>query len=86
MALYRLSDLAKTDIREILAVSESRWGAEARMRYRALLTAAMRRVAADPAGLSTADRAELLPGLRSFHLEETCVSRSSISAQSFPAI
>jgi toxin ParE1/3/4 len=31
----------------------------------------MRRVAADPAGLSTAERAELLPGLRSFHIRHS---------------
>jgi plasmid stabilization system protein ParE len=30
MALYRLSDPAKSDIREILATSQSRWGADAR--------------------------------------------------------
>jgi toxin ParE1/3/4 len=67
MARYRLSEPAKADIAVILSTSEERYGREARIRHRALLTAAMRRVAADPEGLSTADRAELLPGLRSFH-------------------
>ncbi|MCZ8321794.1 MAG: type II toxin-antitoxin system RelE/ParE family toxin [Novosphingobium sp.] len=43
-------------------------GAEARIRYRALLTAAIRRVAADPSGLSTVDRSDLFENVRSFHI------------------
>ncbi|MGH6663141.1 MAG: type II toxin-antitoxin system RelE/ParE family toxin, partial [Rhodospirillales bacterium] len=39
--------------------------------YRALLAAAMRRVAAEPAGASTLCRDELAPGLRSFHLRHS---------------
>jgi toxin ParE1/3/4 len=68
MARYRLSEPAKTDIAAILRISEERHGLQARVRYRALLTAAMRRVAAHPEGRSTADRSELLPGIRSFHI------------------
>jgi toxin ParE1/3/4 len=68
VARYRLSDPAKADIASILKTSEQRLGAQARMRYRALLSAALRRIAADPEGASTKPRADLLPGLRSFHL------------------
>jgi toxin ParE1/3/4 len=67
MARYRLSDPAEADIATILRSSEQLNGKQARIRYRACLTAAMRRVAADSNGLSTADRADLLPGARSFH-------------------
>jgi toxin ParE1/3/4 len=56
LARYRLSDPAKADIADILRASQTRHGAEARVRYRGLLTTAMRRVAADPLGLSTQDR------------------------------
>lgn len=68
MPRYRLSELAKADIALVLRTSETLHGAEARNRYRALLTAALRRIAADPTGLSTVDRSELLDGVRSFHI------------------
>jgi toxin ParE1/3/4 len=71
MARYRLSDPAKTDVTAILRRSEALHGKEARIRYRACLTAAMRRVAADPDGRSTVDRADLVPGIRSFHLRHS---------------
>lgn len=67
MARYRLSEPAKADIAAILRRSEELRGKEARIRYRACLTAAMRRVAADPVGLSTIDRAGLVPGICSYH-------------------
>lgn len=67
MARYRLSAPAEADIAAILRKSEQVHGKQARIRYRACLTAAMRRAAADPKGLSTTDRAELMPGARSFH-------------------
>ena len=56
MARYRLSAPAKTDIASILRTSETMHGIEARIRYRALLAAAMRRISAEPRGLSTVDR------------------------------
>ena len=71
MARYRLSEAAKADIASILRTSEERHGAQARIRYRALLTAAMRRVAAEPEGASTAHRDELLAGIRSFHIRHS---------------
>ena len=68
MARYRLSHLAEGDLAHILATSEERWGTEGRRRYAAILAAAMRRVAADPNGPAMRDRAELSPGIRSFHV------------------
>src|SRR5579872_125556 len=68
MPRYRLSDPAKADIASLLRTSESMHGTEARIRYRALLTAAMRRIAAQPQGPSTADRSDLFAGVRSFHI------------------
>jgi toxin ParE1/3/4 len=71
MARYRLSEPAKADIAAILRKSEELHGKGARTRYRACLTAAMRRIAADPEGRSTLDRAELGPGIRSFHIRHS---------------
>jgi toxin ParE1/3/4 len=68
---YRLSGPAKRDIAAILRVSEQHHGRDARIRYRACLVAAMRRVAADPQGHSTVERTELLPGLSSFHIRHS---------------
>lgn len=68
MARYRLSDLAKADIAAILKTSEKRRGTQARIRYRALLTTAMRRIAADPEGRSTTECSDLFAGVRSFHI------------------
>jgi toxin ParE1/3/4 len=71
MARYRLSAPAKSDVVAILRKSEELHGKEARIRYRACLTAAMRRVAADPEGRSTADYPELAPDIRSFHVRHS---------------
>ena len=71
MARYRLSAPAKADVAAILETSEARYGRQGRIRYQALLAAAMRRVAADPEGRSTADRGELLAGIRCFHLRHS---------------
>jgi len=71
MVRYRLSGPAKADISSILRTSETQHGNDARTRYRGLLTAAMRRIAADPQGLATADRSELLDGLRSLHIRHS---------------
>lgn len=71
MARYRLSTSAKTDIAAILRRSAQLHGLQARVRYRALLTAALRRVAIDPRGPLTADRTELVSGIRSFHIRHS---------------
>jgi toxin ParE1/3/4 len=68
VARYRLSAPAKADIATILRTSEARHGPQARIRYRGLLAAAMRRVAADPEGVPTASRVEFGPGIRSLHI------------------
>src|SRR5258707_9843479 len=71
MARYRLSEPAKADFAATLRRSEELHGNQARIRYRALLTAAMRSVAAEPEGPATLDRTELLAGLRSFHIRHS---------------
>jgi len=48
-----------------------RYGMDARIRYRGLLTAALRRIAADPQGRPTMDRSELFVGLRSLHIRHS---------------
>ncbi len=68
MAGFRLSPLAEADLVRILVASANRWGPEGRRRYAALLAAAMRLVARVPDGPTTRDRAELSPGIRSFHI------------------
>ncbi len=60
--------MAEAGLARILATSISNWGWDGKRRYAAILAAATRKVAADPHGLATQDRAELLPGIRSFHL------------------
>ncbi len=52
----------------MLRLSGTTHGEAARVRYRGLLTAALRRIAADPQGLLTVDRSELFAGLRSLHI------------------
>lgn len=71
MARYQLSEPAKADVASILTTSEDLHGKEARIRYRACLTAAMRRVAEHPEGRSTVDCSELLTGIRSFHIRHS---------------
>lgn len=71
MGRYRLSEPAKADIASVLRTSEMRHGLQARIRYRALLTAALRRIAAEPTGISTVDRSDLLDGIRSFHIRHS---------------
>jgi toxin ParE1/3/4 len=71
VARYRLSEPAKADIASILRTSETAHGAEARARYRGLLTAALRRIASDPTSRSTVDCAALFPELRSFHIRHS---------------
>jgi toxin ParE1/3/4 len=76
MARFRLSLLARADIAQILAVSAERWELEGRRRYAGVLTAAMRKVAAEPDGAATRDRVELSRGVRSFHLRHVRVGHS----------
>jgi toxin ParE1/3/4 len=82
MKLYRLSLLAEDDIAGILTISEERWGAEGRRRYAAILSAAMRRIAANPTGPTTRDRAELAVGLRSFHIRNARITDPNVNVRS----
>ncbi len=73
MARYRVSRLAQNDLLRILSTSEERRGLEARHRYAATITAAMRKVADNPKGSTTRARPELLTGIRSIHLRHVRV-------------
>ena len=55
----------------MLRISECRHGAQARIRYRALLTAAFRRIASDPAGALTRDRSDVFEGVRRYHIRHS---------------
>jgi toxin ParE1/3/4 len=68
MAQFHISHPARADLASILATSFERWGEDGSARYAALLTAAMRKVAAAPRGPTTKDRSDLAPGIRSFHV------------------
>src|SRR5258708_6526252 len=70
MARYRLARRAEVDISHILSTSDENWGIAGRRRYAALLTHAIRRVAAQPEGGATRARDELAPGMRSFHVRQ----------------
>ena len=71
MKRYRLSGPAKADIAAILQTSERNFGADARVRYRALVSAALRRIASDPEGHATVARDDLVVGLRSYHIRHS---------------
>lgn len=71
MPRFRLTASAKRDMSSILRASKNEHGNDARTRYAALLWAAMRRVAENPGGRSTADRGDLRPGIRSFHIRHS---------------
>jgi toxin ParE1/3/4 len=73
MARFRLSLPARADLAQILATSVERWGTEGKRRYAKVLAAGMRKVAADPDGPTTRDRAALRRGIRSFHLRNARV-------------
>jgi toxin ParE1/3/4 len=76
VAKVRLSRSARADVARILAASMSRWGAEARRRYEALLAAAIRQLAVAPEGPGTTQRTDLPRDLRSFHLRHTRIAAS----------
>ena len=65
---YRLSAAAESDIVELLAYTEARFGDGARRRYQKLLMRALRDIAAIPEQPGSIARPELGPGVRSYHL------------------
>jgi toxin ParE1/3/4 len=68
MPRYRLSPLARADLRQILTTSLERLGKEGKRRYAMLIAAVMRKVAAEAEGRTTRTRGDLSRGIRSFHL------------------
>ena len=62
MPPYRISNAARADIVDILRLSQTQFGDQARQRYQALILAALQAI------IGSHDRDELAPGLRSYHL------------------
>ncbi|MCU1776482.1 type II toxin-antitoxin system RelE/ParE family toxin [Pseudomonas sp. 14P_5.3_Bac1] len=71
MPQYRITNAARADIVDILRLSQTQFGDQARQRYTALILAALRALASTPYRIGShdrRDRRELAPGLRSYHL------------------
>jgi toxin ParE1/3/4 len=68
MLRYRLSKAAQSDILDILAWSQRRFGEGARKRYETLIVTALRDVAAQSDRPGSLERPELGVGVRSWHL------------------
>ncbi|MBD8594651.1 MULTISPECIES: type II toxin-antitoxin system RelE/ParE family toxin [unclassified Pseudomonas] len=72
MPQYRISNAARADIVDILRLSQTQFGDQARQRYQALILAALQALADTPYRIGSRDRDrdrdELAPGLRSYHL------------------
>ena len=62
------STLARQDVAEIASWTEDRFGERTTGRYLSLIRKAADDLAADPVRHGSADRAEVLPGLRIYHL------------------
>ena len=68
MPQYRISNAARADIVDILRLSQTQFGDQARQRYQALILAALQAIADTPYRIGSYERDELAPGLRSYHL------------------
>ena len=68
MPRYRISNSTRADIVDILRLSQTQFGDQARQRYQALIVAALQALADTPYCIGSHDRDELSPGLRSYHL------------------
>jgi len=68
MPQYRISAAARTDIVDILRLSQTQFGDQARQRYQALILAALHDIAGVPTRIGSHDCDEIAPGLRSYHL------------------
>ena len=75
MFRYRLSEAAQGDVLSILAWTHEQLGESARLRYEALIVAALRDVAGQPDRAGSVARPELGAGVRSWHLR---LSRSHV--------
>ncbi len=71
MTRYRLTHAAQADILSILAWSHDQFGEEARQRYEALITAAIRDAATRNDELGRTPRPELGDGVFSWHLVQS---------------
>jgi toxin ParE1/3/4 len=71
MLRYRLSAAAQADVVDILAWTQEQFGEAARLRYQALIVAALRDIAAQPDRPGSLDRPELGIGVRSWHLRSS---------------
>lgn len=63
-----LAAAARSDVANILRRSAADFGPAARERYAALIATALADLRADPACLGSAERSEILPGVRTYHL------------------
>lgn len=68
MPQYRISNAARADIVDILRLSQTQFGDQARQRYQALILTALQALASRPYCIGSHDRDELAAGLRSYHL------------------
>lgn len=68
MPQYRISNAARADIVDILTLSQTKFGDQARQRYQALILSALQAIADTPYRTGSHDRDELASGLRSYHL------------------
>ena len=68
MRRHTLTTAARSDIVAALKRSVEGFGVPGRRRYEALILAAIRDVAADPARPGSRDRPDLGPGVRAYHL------------------
>jgi toxin ParE1/3/4 len=71
MARYRLTQAARADIVSILAWSHVQFGEQARNRYEALITTAIRDAATRSDGVGRTARPELGDGVFSWHLAQS---------------
>ncbi|MGY2183867.1 type II toxin-antitoxin system RelE/ParE family toxin [Pseudomonas agarici] len=63
-----MSNAARADIVDILRLSQTQFGDQARQRYQALILSALQAIAGTPYRIGGHDRDELAPGLRSYRL------------------
>jgi toxin ParE1/3/4 len=68
MPQYRISNAARSDIVDILRLSQTQFGDQARQRYQALILTALQDIAGMPYRIGSHYRDEIAPGLRSYHL------------------
>jgi len=68
MAHFVVSPVAQLDIETILIRSHEQFGAQARLRYEALLTRAILDLADNPERIGSRTRPEIAPAARTYHL------------------